>query len=507
MTRSAVTNPSLWDATAADTDYPAIAPGQTLEADVVVIGAGITGLTTALFLVQRGSRVAVVEADRICAGVTAYTTGKASSLHGLIYRKLTNTFDRATARIYGEANEAAITRMEGLVAEFDIDCGWTRGPAFTYTRERALLGDIEAEVEAAGAVGLPASFTTETELPFEVAGAVRFENQAQFHARRYGLALARAIQASGGSVFQNSRIVDVATSTGRCQVENGARIDGDHIVLATHIPFLDRGGFFAKCSPSRSYLMAVEVDELPPKGMYLGVGAEERTLRSANGGRFLVLGGESHKTGQEPDTPARYAAIEAWARKHYTVRRVAYRWSAQDFMSVDGLPYIGRLPLASKRVWLATGYNKWGLTNGTVAAEILADGIAGKTNAWAATFDANRKDLGASAKSFLQTNLDVAKRFVGDRIRHLATQSAVDVAPDEGAVVKIGGERAGAYRDAARELHAVSLTCTHLGCHVTWNPAERSWDCPCHGSRFDVEGRILHGPALEPLERVEGQPD
>jgi nitrite reductase/ring-hydroxylating ferredoxin subunit len=232
--------------------------------------------------------------------------------------------------------------------------------------------------------------------------------------------------------------------------------------------------------------------------MYLGVGGQTRTLRSAEGGRYLVLGGASHKAGQEPDTTGCYDEIERWAREHYAVETVAYRWSAHDYVPVDGLPYVGKLPFGDGRVWVATGFNKWGLSNGTAAAAIIADGIAGVPNLWASTFDANRAE---SAATFVEENLNVAARFVGDRIRHLVGKDPAELGPDEGAVVDVGGERVGAYRDAEGQLHAVSLTCTHLGCHVTWNPAERSWDCPCHGSRFDVDGRVLHGPALQPLER------
>jgi glycine/D-amino acid oxidase-like deaminating enzyme/nitrite reductase/ring-hydroxylating ferredoxin subunit len=500
MSRTDVPNPSLWIATATGIDYPAIASDERVEADVAVVGAGIAGLTAALLLKRSGAAVALVEAGRVCAGVTAYTTGKVSSLHGLTYRSLRADFSEETARLYGEANEAAIDLVAGFIDELGIKCGWRRGPAFTYTTDEQTLGKIEEEVEAAQAVGLPASFTTETELPFDVLGAVRFEDQAQFHARHYGLALASAIDGDGCRVFEGSRVVDVDASAGRCTIENGGTVVADQIVLATHIPFLDRGGFFAKVSPSRSYLLAAEVEEDAPEGMYLGTGSQTRTLRSAEGGTYLVLGGTGHKTGQEPDTPACYDEIERWAREHYTVKDVAYRWSAHDYVSVDGLPYVGKLPFGNGRVWVATGFNKWGLTNGTVAAAIIADGIAGHPNLWAETFDANRLDLAESAKEFVAENLNVAERFVGDRIRHLTGKEVSELGRDEGVVVEADGERVGAYRDAGGALHAVSLVCTHLGCHVTWNPAERSWDCPCHGSRFDVDGAVLHGPALRPLD-------
>ena len=502
MTRMHVANPSLWLADTPETSYPRLDREKRLEVDAVVVGAGITGLTTALLLQRSGARVALLEAGRVCSGVTAYTTGKVTSLHGLTYGSLRQTFGKETARIYGEANEAALARVAQFVDELEIDCDWERRPNYTYTTDEKMLEKVEREVEAAQEAGLPASFMTEVELPFEVSGAIRFDNQAQFHARKYALGLADAFQEGGGQIYEMSRVVDVDTSAGLCTVENGGTAQAEDIVLATQLPILRRGGFFAKTHPSRSYLMAFEAEGGPLEGMYISKGGSSWTLRSAEGGRYLLAGGQQHKTGQEPDPSSRYAAIERWTREHFNVGRAAYRWSAEDYMPVDGLPYVGKLPFGNGRVWIATGYQKWGLSNGTAAALIIRDRITGRPNPWAETFDANRADVGASAKEFVKENLDVANRFVGDRIKHLTGTESEALTPGEGAVVKTeDGERVGAYRDEDGQLHAVSLTCTHLGCHVTWNAAERSWDCPCHGSRFGVDGEVLHGPAVRPLER------
>ena len=501
MSSSHVVNPSLWVSDTPETDYPHLGAAERVAVDVTVVGAGITGLTAALLLQRGGARVALVEADRVCSGVTAYTTGKVSTLHGLTYGLLHKTFGTETAGAYAEANRAGFTQIAALIDELGIDCEWERRPNYTYTTDEATLKDVEREVEVAQALGFPASFTTETELPFPVLGAVRFEDQAQFHARKYGLALAGAFLAAGGRIYEQSRVVDVDAGEGRCTVEGGGTVEADHVVLATQIPFLDRGGFFTKVHPSRSYLMAFETEGERLQGMYIGKGGDSWTLRGAGGGRYLITGGQDHKTGQEPDTPACYEAIERWTREHFDVGRAAYRWSAQDYMPVDGLPYVGTLPFGRGRVWVATGYQKWGLTNGTAAALIIRDGIEGRPNPWAETLDANRADVGASAKEFVKENLDVAKHFVGDRIRDLTGEDPEALRPGEGAVVQGDGERVGAYRDEGGRLHAVSLVCTHLGCHVSWNPAERSWDCPCHGSRFGVDGEVLQGPAVRPLER------
>ena len=503
MSRIDAVNPSLWVADTPDVTYRPLGPTDHVEADVAVVGAGITGLTAALLLQQGGADVVLVEAGRVCSGVTAYTTGKVSTLHGLVYGSIRKRFGLEGVRAYAEANRAGFTQIAALVDELAIDCHWERRPNHTYTVDEKKLRKIEREVETAQEVGLPASFVTETELPIEVLGAVRFENQAQFHARKYGLALADAFVAAGGRIFDESRVVDVSASSGRCAVEGGGVVEADQVVVATHLPFLDRGGLFARTHPERSYLMAFETDGAALEGMYLGKGSSGWTLRSAEGGRYLLVGGQGHKVGHEPDTPARYAAIERWAREHFDVGPAAYRWSAHDYVSVDKLPFVGKLPFGGGRVWTATGYQKWGMTNGTAAAVAIRDGIEGRDNDWAPAFDPARLDVAASATSFVKENADVAARFVGDRIDHLSGVAPESLAPGEGAVAEVDGERVGAYRDEDGALHAVSLVCTHLGCHVTWNPAERSWDCPCHGSRFDVDGGILHGPATKPLPRKE----
>ena len=501
MSRLHATNPSLWVADTSDARYGPLGAGARETADVAVVGAGITGLTAALLLQRGGARVVLLEAGRVCSGVTAYTTGKVSTLHGLTYGTIREKHGLATARAYAEAQRAGFTQVAALVDELDIDCGWERRPNVTYTTDEKTLRKVEREVEVARELGLPASFTTETELPIDVLGAVRFEEQAQFHARRYGLALAEAFVAAGGQIFDEGRVVDVDTSEGRCTVEGGGTVTAEHVVLATHLPFLDRGGLFARAYPHRSYLMAFETGSEALHGMYLGKGSTGWTLRSAEGGRYLLVGGQGHKTGHEPDTPARYATIERWAQEHFGVGPAAYRWSAHDYTSADDLPFVGKLPLGGGRVWTATGYNKWGMTNGTAAAVAIRDAIEGRPNDWAERFDPARLEVTAAAPTFVKENVDVAVRFVCDRIDHLSGVASEALEPGEGAVAEVDGERVGAYRDEDGGLHAVSLVCTHLGCHVTWNPAERSWDCPCHGSRFDVDGGILHGPATRPLDR------
>jgi nitrite reductase/ring-hydroxylating ferredoxin subunit len=235
--------------------------------------------------------------------------------------------------------------------------------------------------------------------------------------------------------------------------------------------------------------------------MYLSADSPTRSVRPVvAGGAEAVLGGEGHKVGHDPDTRERYAALEDWARERFDVAEITYRWSAQDYVPADSVPYIGRAGPRSQRLFVATGFKKWGMSTAAVAAIILRDRIGGRPNPWAELFDSTRLDVKGEAKSFVTENVDVAKRFVGDRLRARSAPAAAELAPGEGAIAELDGDRVAAFRDDDGRLHAVSARCTHMGCLVAWNTAERSWDCPCHGSRFDPDGNILQGPAVAPLE-------
>ncbi len=493
-------NVSLWIATTPETAYPPLS-GE-VAVDVAVIGAGITGLSVATLLKRAGVQVAVIEAGRVASGVTGYTTAKVTSLHGLVYAGLARDLGEERAGLYAEANQAAIERVAVLVHEDGIDCDFRRMAAYTYTEDPKRIADIQAEEEASRRLGLPASYVETTELPYPVRAAVRFDDQALFHPRKYCLALAGSIPGDGSHLFEMTRATDVEDGTPCTVTTERGTVRAQHVVLATQIPFLDRGGFFAKTYPSRSYALGIRIDGPVPDGMYLSAEEPTRSVRPHPIGdeTLLILGGEGHKVGQDGDTRRRYAALEAWGRERFPLRAVDYRWSAQDYMPADGVPYIGRLTAGSERIQVATGFKKWGMTTGTVAGMIISDTILGRDNPWAALFDATRLDLPHAAKSLITENLDVAKRFVGDRLALLTAPPLDELARGEGKIVGVQGKRIAAYRDEAGVVHAVSPVCGHLGCLVTWNSAETTWDCPCHGSRYDYDGRAIQGPTVRDLE-------
>jgi glycine/D-amino acid oxidase-like deaminating enzyme/nitrite reductase/ring-hydroxylating ferredoxin subunit len=490
---------SLWIGTSPETSYPSLQG--TGAVDVAVIGGGITGLTTAYLLQQAGVSVAVVEARRIALGTTGNTTAKITSLHGLVYAELSKSLGAERTALYADAHESAIRTIADIVATNAIECDFERAAAYSYTEAVDRVADIEAEVEAARGFGLAATFVADVPLPYRVQAAVRFDDQAQFHPRLYCLALARLITERGGSVFEESRVHELeAADDGYIVKSDAGSLRAGHVVIATLLPFHDPAGLFARTHPSRSYALASAVSGETVSGMYLSVDDPTRSVRPhrTGGTTYLIVGGDEHKTGQDTETDAHYASIETWARDRFGIGDVAWSWSAQDYIPADNVPYIGRLRPGSDRLLVATGLKKWGMTGGTVAGMLLRDLVTGQANPWEAVFDATRIRPTISAPALIRENLDVAKQFVAGRLP--GGTSAGELGLDAGAVLDHGGGKVAVYRAPDGTYHAHSARCTHMGCIVAFNAAERSWDCPCHGSRFGTDGRVLEGPAEADLE-------
>jgi len=476
------------------------------EADVAVVGAGITGLGTAHLLKEAGLRVVLLESSVVAAGATGYTTAKLTVGHSLIYRDLIDAHGVEAARLYARSNQEAIEQVAALVEAHAIDCDFERAGNYVYAESRDHVQEIEREVEAARAAGVAAEATTETDLPYPVAAAIRVDGQAQFHPWKYAAALARLVDGDGSRVAEGTRALHVRSGD-TCVVETDRGVvRARHVVVATQLPFLDRGLFFAKAHPTKSYALAAEVDAgHAPLGMYISVDAPTRSVRSApgaDGRRILIVGGEGHKPGTDPRTEERYRKLEAFLHERWGDHEVRWRWSTHDYTPVDKLPYIGPLRRGDDRVLVATGYAKWGMTKGTLAARIIADRILGRENPYAALYDANRLNARQSAARFAKENAQVGGYFFRDRVRRRPGREAVDaLAPGEGTVVRDGTRQYAVARGEDGELHVLSARCTHLGCIVGWNPADRAWECPCHGSRFAADGTLVQGPATADLPR------
>lgn len=476
-----------------------------LHVDVAVVGGGIVGVTTALLCREAGLSVAVLEARTIGSGTTEGTTGKITSQHDLFYAEGVRTHGEEAMRTYAEANQAAIALFRDMTERHGIDAYATPAPSYVFTREESQVDAIAAEANTAAELGLPARFVTELDLPFEILAAVEFADQLQVHPGRLVHGLASAIEGEGCTVHEHSRVIDITEQGGRAVVRtSSATVTADHVVVATLLPILDRGLEFARTRPSRSYGIAVTVDGSVPTPMYISAESPKRSLRHYHGelGTYLVVVGDGHDTGEGTDLSAHWQSLIDFAQAHFPVTSVAYRWSAQDFYPADGIPYVGRLRF-SDHVQIATGFRKWGLSNGMVAAQIMRDTIVGKDNPWADVFSARPLESPAGIVETVKDNIEVAKHFVGDRVGLSGRDAVDDLAPGQGVVIRHEGRPLAVCRDADGGVSAVSGICSHLGCLVAWNDAEASWDCPCHGSRFSPHGSVLTGPTRKPLERVD----
>jgi glycine/D-amino acid oxidase-like deaminating enzyme/nitrite reductase/ring-hydroxylating ferredoxin subunit len=483
---------SLWLAALPDSPYPP--PSDERAFDVLVLGGGITGLTTALLLKRHGARVAVVEADRVGGGVSGNNTAKVTALQSTILSTIAAGRGTSVSDEYAGRSLAAVELVAGLAASEGIDCDLQRSDAFTVAIEDGDLTRVEREYEAARHAGLPVEMTADVGLPYPVAGAVRLPDQIGFHPVKYVTGLAAAVDGDGCRVFEGTRALSVAEGSPTQVDTTHGRLTGDRVVVATHYPVWDRGIYFARLEASRSYAVAARVRGETVGGMSITTGSETWSYRSA--GEYLIVLGQGHTTGARGIDSSRYASVEQHLREHWDAEEVTHRWSAQDPIPYDHTPMIGSYLPGSSRMYVATGFSKWGLTGGTMAGEILAAQLVGGPGSEA--FSPHR----VSPRGFPQLvrlNAKVGVDLVGDRLLPGQISSAAELAPDSAGVVRSGTERTGVYRDADGGLHSVSMRCTHLGCLVRFNAAETSWDCPCHGSRFDVDGAVLEGPAVHPL--------
>lgn len=493
---------SYWIASTPETNYPALK--EDLKVDVAIVGGGMVGITSAYLLVQEGLKVAVLEADRILLGTSAHTTAKLTSQHGLIYAQLQKGLGQEKTKLYAEANESALHFVAKLIEEQQIDCDFSWQPAYLYTESEDYVQKIEDEAKAASDLGLKASFETKLELPLKIRGAVRFEQQAQFHSRKYLLALAQKIVDKGGSLFEQTRVVDLegeGQGPYTLTTAAGHKVTAPHVIMAAHYPFnFFPGLYFTKLYTERDYAVVAKAQEKFPGGIYVNAENPTRSLRSLpteEGERILIVG-EQHKTGQGENLRNHYENLMDFAEQLFTVENFPYRWSAQDCTSLDDVPYIGRMSSQSPNLYVATGFRKWGMTHSTVSGLLLRDLIVKGKSPWEEVYDPSRMTTLSSAGQFFIQNADVAANLVSGKLE--SVPGKVEADPGEGNVERRDGQRVGVFKDEQGKIHTVDTSCAHLGCELHWNDAERSWDCPCHGSRYTVDGEILEGPTVKTLK-------
>ena len=486
---------TYWNATAGDETFPRLSGD--LSVDVAIIGGGIVGITAARLLKDRGLKVAVVEARRVGRQVTGKSTAKISSQHGILYQTLEQKFGEDKARLYAEAQEAGMAKISELAARYGIDADIEPMPAFVYTEDESYVSKLEKEVEVAKRLGLPASMARgDIGLPFDVLAAMRWEDQAQFHPVKYVAGLAATIPGDGCHVFEGSRAVDYEPT--RVVTEAGT-VTARHVVMATHLPLGQVGMYYSLAYPHAEVVIAAPIGRVPP-GMYKNAEQPGRSIRThKSGGRsWAVVAGPSFKPGHPDDEQEHLKGLEEWLARHFDAGAVEYRWVNEDYEAMDSAPYVGWSSSVGQGYLVATGFAAWGISNGTAAAMIIADLATGKDNGWLPMFDATRAKPVAGAKEFAKENLSVAAHLAGGYLsRKPKDYDALE--PGHAAIMKVDGENVAAFKDEDGRVHAVSAVCTPMGCLVGWNATDRTWDCPCHGSRFELSGEVIHGPATKPL--------
>ncbi len=490
---------SYWLASTEATNYPTL--DQDISVDILIIGGGYVGIACAYQLVKEGFKIAILEGNRILNGVTAYTTAKITSQHGLIYDKIQRQMGRELAQQYADANQHAIQETKRIMNEHSIDCDFVTESAFTYTLQEKYVQKIYDEIKTATDLGIKASFVDEIPFNLPIKAAIRFDDQAQFHPRKFTLGLAKYIVEQGVRIFENSRAVDIEEDNGYIvTTTKGKKVTAKRVIIASHYPFYNKHGmYFARLYVERAYALAIKTKEKYPGGMYINADDPARSLRrlDTQDGELVMVIGDHHKTGQGRSTLQHYEALVDYANSLFTVEDIPYRWSTQDCMTLDGIPYIGNFTSNTPNLYVATGFQKWGMTNSIVSSLLIKDLIVKGESPWKDVYNPSRKTIVASAKTFIVENYNVAEQLLDGKLSQLPEKA--DLKPGDAKVLKIDGKRVGAYRDRQGNLHLVNTTCTHMGCELNWNSAEESWDCPCHGSRFTYEGAIISGPAVNPL--------
>ena len=475
-----------------------------ISVDVAVVGAGITGITAALLLKEAGKTVALIDHSRVATGESGHTTAHITEQAvDARYHSIAKDFGRAASKLVAQSSRAAIEQIAAWVDRFNIPCDFLRVPGFLYAQNSKDVSELRQELSSAKSAGIDVKWTSEVPLPFrpnpkaphKLQGGIHFENQAQFHPRKYLLGLANRVPGKGCFVFENTKAVEIEDGD-LCKVttDQGV-ITCKEVIVATHTPISNRVVLHTKIAAYRTYVLAIETNQNPTAAaLYWDNEDPYHYIRSHHG--LWIIGGEDHKTGMKQNTLESFQNLEDFTELKFGLHSTAYSWSGQVHESVDGLPFIGKNPL-SQHLYVATGFGGNGMTFGTISGIILSDIITHKENHWLGLYNPSRIKPLASAATYLSENKDFSICFLKDRIGASEPSDPsriAEIAKGEGKILKKDGKRLAVSRDEKGAVHSVSAVCPHLGCIVHWNNSERSWDCPCHGSRFSAEGTVLNGP-------------
>lgn len=490
---------SIWHDSVA---LPVFTPlNRDLNFDFVVIGGGISGVTLSYLLQKQGAQVALIEAKRLGSGVTGNTTAHLCYIPDISLPSLINNIGKEKACLVIDYWKASIDFIENLTVENKFNCDFERVPGFLFTESKEGISQIKKIAEAALVLGMSLTLATDTSLPFEVKMAARFENQAQMHPLKFIKGIVESFIALGGKVFDESRVMEIVDGE-MCEakVKTGSSIRGKKIVIATHTPF-NFNIIQTKVAPYRSYALGIRLNEkIELNGIFWDTKTPYNYIRSYYDaiGQLIIIGGADHKTGSRSDTSNCFQQMEGFARARFNVKSIDYMWSGQTFEPADGLPYIGKLPL-NENVYVITGLSGNGITGGVVASLLLSDLLFDRHNQLADILSPGRIKPIAEGKQFINENTNTAMHFIKDRIT-IPHSNIQDLDFEEGKVMSIDGKKVAVYHDQDGRFHALSPICTHLGCIVQWNNSEKTWDCPCHGARFNATGEVLESPATTELK-------
>lgn len=489
---------SIWNSIAPKTNFPTLK--ESLAVDVAIVGGGITGITSAYLLAKSGKKVAVLEAGEISGGTSGYSTGNLYSMIDKRLHHIQSKWDRETAGAVANSRTAAVNLVENLVKEHNIDCDFKRVPWYLFSESNKKDETIEKEIAAAKDYRLQVEEVEDLPLPMQVSKAIKVENQAQFNPSAFIRGLAQKVDSANCRIFENSPVVHIEKEEELSLSTPHGTVTAKNVILATHSP----KGIYAVHTaiyPYREYAMAAKLKSGDfPDGIYWDTEADfhtsMRTYKS-NGESYVLMLGGHHKVGQEDDYSRFYDKLEKNIRKYFDVSSIDYKWSAQHYKPADGLPYIGES--VDDNIYFATGFSTDGLTYGVLSAMIFDDLLNGRKNEWAELYKAKRFKPIKSAKEYIKENLNVAKQYLKNIPGTADDEVYSEIPAGEGKVVDHGTEKWAVYRDQSGVVHCRSALCTHMECVVDWNDAEKSWDCPCHGSRFEPTGEVIEGPAFGPL--------
>lgn len=475
------------------------------EYDVIVIGGGITGVSTAWLLQKAGKRCLVIEARCLGFGTTGGTTAHINTLFDTSYATISQNFGDENAQRVADMAKEAIELIKRNIKELSIDCDFKELPAFIFSQGKEQSEVLQAIYKGSKKLGLDIAYTKKIPVPMPFNKAIQVEGQAQFNPMQYVYALATAFENEGGTIVQETRVLGVDGDDVLTITTNGETFKGKAVIYATHIP-TGINLLHLRCAPYRTYAMAVTLLHKSnyPQGLIYDCDDPYHYYRTqeVDGELYLVAGGYDHRTAGEENTERCFLQLEAHLRKYFEIAEVKYAWSSQYFEPSDGLPYIGHLPGHPGNIYVATGFGGNGMTYSSMAATILKSMILGEEDTSRGLFDPNRIKPVAGFVNFIKHNGEVAKNILGklwpvDKLNGLAS-----MAPGEGRIVKYDGEMIALHKDEHGILHGVHPHCSHMQCTIAWNSAESSWDCPCHGARFDIDGQVLTGPASIALDKV-----